>query len=214
MSIATRTANAGDAGFIAWVIQEASRSHLSKGVWDVAFPGPDEDRLAILAQIATTDRVHFAHVSLFRILEEDGRPAAAMCGYEHGAHGIGQLHQAMAEVLTARGYGPAEMTALAERTRSFDATGYVNPDGLWIVEWVATVPESRGRGLVRKLMLEVLDEGRQRGFERAQIGYLLGNLRAKSAYEGVGFRWVEDHCHPAFEADYGEPGIARMQRDL
>ena len=91
---------------------------------------------------------------------------------------------------------------------------YPNPDGLWIVEWVATRPEFRGRALIRRLLREILDLGREEGFQKAQIGYLLGNTRAKSAYEGVGFEWVEEHCHPAFEEDYGTPGIARMQRDL
>ena len=214
MSITTRPATSSDADFIAWVMQEASRSHLPKGVWDLAFPGPDEERLAILAKIASSDRVHFAHTSLFRILEVDGERAVAMCGYECGEHGLEQLTLGMAEVLQQLGWTPSQLVALGERTSSFAATGYVNPDGLWIVEWVATVPEFRGRGLVRKLLLEVLEEGRQRAFTLAQIGYLLGNVRAKSAYEGVGFKWLEDHCHPSFEADYGEPGIARMQRDL
>jgi ribosomal protein S18 acetylase RimI-like enzyme len=214
MSLSIRPANDGDADFIAWVIQEAARSHLPKGLWDMVFPGPDDERLALLAKIATSDRRHFGHCALFRILEEDGRPAAAMCGYEHGEHGFEQLTLAMASVLVEQGWQPAQLVEMGERTKSFSATGYVNPDGLWIIEWVATVPEQRGRGLVRKLMLEVLEEGRQRGFTRAQIGYLLGNVRAKSAYEGVGFQWLEDHCHPTFEADYGAPGLARMQRDL
>jgi hypothetical protein len=30
----------------------------------------------------------------------------------------------------------------------------------------------------------------------------------------VGFKWVEEHCHPDFEADYGTPGLARMQLEL
>ena len=64
------------------------------------------------------------------------------------------------------------------------------------------------------MLLEILEQGREEGFERAQVGYLLGNTRAKCAYERVGFKWVEEHCHPDFEADFGTPGIARMQRDL
>ena len=112
------------------------------------------------------------------------------------------------------GWLPEEMVAVSERSSSFAATGYPSPDGLWILEWVATKPEFRGRGLIRRLLLEVLEEGREQGFEKAQIGYLLGNVAAKGAYEGVGFVWLAEHCHPDFEADYGVPGLARMQREL
>jgi len=214
MNITTRPATAADAPFLAWVIQEAARSHLEKGIWDLSFPGEDAQRLEILATIATTERVHFAHYRLFRIIEADGVPACGMAAYENSEHGIEQLTLGMAEALNGLGWSPEQMLAMGERSGSFGATGYPNDDGLWIIEWVATRPEFRGHGLVRKLMTEVLDIGRERGFTKAQIGYLLGNVRAQHAYEGVGFQWVAEHCHPDFERDYGTPGLARMQRDL
>ena len=214
MAIETRAATAADAEFIAWVIQEAARSHLDKGVWDLAFPGKDAQRLEILAKIATSEKIHFAHFSRFRILEVEGEPAAGLSAYENSQHGVEHVAPGLAEALTSLGWTPEEMQGVGERISSFAATGYPNPDGLWIIEWVATKPEFRGRGLIRRLLLEILEEGREQSFERAQIGYLLGNIRAKGAYEAVGFRWVAEHCHPDFEADYGVPGLARMQRDL
>ena len=48
----------------------------------------------------------------------------------------------------------------------------------------------------------------------AQIGYLLGNNPARNAYQKVGFKWLEDYQHPDFEAAFGTPGVARMQRPL
>jgi GNAT superfamily N-acetyltransferase len=214
MPAETRPATADDAPFLAWVMQEAARSHLEKGFWDVAFPGEDEPRLEILAKIITSERIHFAHFSRFQLLEIDGEPASALSAYENSQHGIEQLTLGMAEVFSQLEWSPEEMLAVRDRSASYAATGYPNPDGLWIVEWVATRPEFRGRALIRRLLLEILDLGREQGFTRAQIGYLLGNTRAKSAYAGVGFKWVEEHCHPAFEEDYGAPGIARMQREL
>lgn len=214
MNVSTRAATADDAPFLAWVMQEAARSHLEKGIWDVNFPGEDAPRLAILAAIATSQHVHFAHFERFRVLEVDGEPACGLATYENSRHGIQHLHLGLAEALSRRGWSPEEILALAGRSASFDAIGYPNEDGLWIIEWVATRPEFRGRALVRRLLSEALESGREQGFRRAQIGYLLGNLRAKNAYEGVGFRQVAEHCHPDFERDYGVPGVARMQRDL
>ena len=58
MRVETRPASAEDAPFLAWVMREAARSHLEKGVWDLMFPGEDEPRLEILEKLATTERVH------------------------------------------------------------------------------------------------------------------------------------------------------------
>ena len=112
------------------------------------------------------------------------------------------------------GWTPKEMLALGERIKAFDTTGYPNADGLWIVEWVATRAEFRGRGLIRRLLDEILQLGRDQAFRRAQIGYMLGNDPAVRAYAKVGFEWVEDHRSRLFEAALGCPGLGRMQMAL
>ncbi|MBW2288500.1 MAG: GNAT family N-acetyltransferase [Deltaproteobacteria bacterium] len=214
MSIATRPATAEDAPFLAWVIQAAARSHLELGIWDLALPGPDAPRLEFLATLAVTDQAHFAHFSRFRVLEVDGVPAAGLSAYENSEHGMEKLALGLVEASRKLAWTQQKLERTIKDTGSFNATGYPSPDGLWIVEWVATRPEFRGRSFMNRMLLEILDEGRALGFERAQIGHLLGNTPARAAYERVGFVWLEDHCHPDFERDYGEPGLARMQRDL
>jgi len=214
MSIATRPARADDAPFLAWVMQEAARSHLELGIWDLGLPGPEAPRLEFLAGLAVTEQEHFAHFSRFRVLEVDGVPAAGLSGYEASQHGMEKLVLGFVEASQKLDWTQQELESALTNTASFSATGYPNPDGLWIVEWVATRPEFRGRSFMNRMLLEILEEGREQGFERAQIGHLLGNTPARTAYERVGFSWVEDHCHPDFERDYGSPGLARMQLDL
>jgi RimJ/RimL family protein N-acetyltransferase len=214
MPTESRPATADDAPFLAWVMQEAARSHLPHGIWDLALPGPDEPRLEFLAALAVSERIHFGHFSRFRVIEVGGTPAAGLAAYENSEHGMAQLGLALVETTQELGWAQEKLEAVIARTGSFSATGYPNDDGLWIIEWVATKPEFRGRSLMNRLLNEILDAGREQGFERAQIGHLLGNTPARSAYERIGFRWIEDHCHPDFERDYGEPGLARMQRDL
>ena len=87
------------------------------------------------------------------------------------------------------------------------------PDDAWIVEWVATRPEHRGKGLVRALLPAVIDLGRRRGHRKFQIGVLIGNTPAQRAYEGAGFAVSDEKRDPAFEATFGAPGIRRMLRD-
>ena len=214
MATESRPATAADAAFLAWVMQEAARSHLERGVWDLMLPGPEVPRLEFLAKLATTEQRHFAHFSRFRVIEVDGQLASGLSAYENAEFGLEKLLLGVVETLEALGRSPDELATVAARGASFYATGYPEIDGIWIIEWVATHPEFRGRGLIRRLLLAILEKGRQRRFAKAQIGYLLGNVRAKSAYEGVGFEWLDEHCHPDFERDYGEPGLARMQLDL
>jgi translation initiation factor 4G len=112
------------------------------------------------------------------------------------------------------GWSESEMSEFGERMLSLGTPFPPTPDEHWVIEWVATVPEFRGRGIVNELMLRILERGRARGFKTAQIGYLLGNLPAQRAYERVGFTTVDEKRDPDFEAVLGCPGIARMLRDL
>ena len=55
MDMTVREGRQGDADFIAWVMQEAGRSHLQKGIWDLALPGPDDKRLGYISQLVKTE---------------------------------------------------------------------------------------------------------------------------------------------------------------
>ncbi|MDH3686223.1 MAG: GNAT family N-acetyltransferase [Myxococcales bacterium] len=210
----TRPATPDDAPFLAWVLQEAARSHLARGVWDLAMPGDEDVRLANLAACIGTDPVHFGHWSRFLVAEVDGEPAAALAGYENRAHGESHMGRALARGLTGRGWTGQQLLEMRDRIAVFETPDYPTPDGVWIVEWVATRPEQRGQGLVRELLEAILEAGRAAGFDRAQIGILIGNEAARHAYERAGFVQIEEHRHPEFERALGSPGLARFQRDL
>ncbi len=64
----------------------------------------------------------------------------------------------------------------------------------WIVEYVA--PTFRKRGVCHQLMLAVLDQGRARGFKRAQITPYADNEASVKAYEKVGFKGNDLTCFP------------------
>jgi ribosomal protein S18 acetylase RimI-like enzyme len=85
---------------------------------------------------------------------------------------------------------------------------------VWIVEHVATKPEFRRRGLVERLIGEILDVGRKRGATVADIGVLIGNDPAQRAYEKCGFEVIDEKRHPDFEAVYGCPGVRSLRRAI
>ena len=115
MSLTVRDATPADAPLIAWVQQEASRSGTPLGFWDLAFPGPDEGRLQLVADIATSERAHFAHVDGFLVAELDGEAVGALSGYAPAKKKLGHFVGAMNVVLERQGWSEAHRRLLGHR---------------------------------------------------------------------------------------------------
>ena len=208
-----RSADRGDSRFVAWVIQEAARSHLPAGVWDFALPDPDR-RIDFLDALASAEARSFFSYQGFLIAELDGSPASALSGYEP-AKALGQtMTDANIEAFAQVGLSEQELALFGERMKMITGAMPETPEDRWVVEWVATAPGFRGRGLAQKLLLEILERGRGLGYAGAQIAFLIGNTPAQRIYERVGFKVVDEKRDPDFEAALGCPGIARMHLDL
>lgn len=63
MGTIIRPATGADTPFVAWVQQEAARSHLPYGFWNLAFLGPDEWRLSLIERIVRAKARSFCHWS-------------------------------------------------------------------------------------------------------------------------------------------------------
>ena len=194
---------------------EASRGHLALGAWDL-YVGDDEPRtLAMLERLAIQPVPSFCRVDGFFVAEVDGEPAAALCGYDPGAPGMTNPDAAIAAaVASALGWGDAERAAADARLEGFATCLSAPPPDVWVVEWVATRPAFRRRGLVRALLAAALDAGRGRGFRASQITLFIGNTPAERAYERAGYAIAGDKRHPAFQRSIGCPGLRRMTRAL
>jgi translation initiation factor 4G len=213
VNVAIRPAVAADAPFVAWVQQEAARSHLPFGFWDLAIPGPDAYRLRLMERIVRAEARSFCHWSGFLVAEVDGAPAAGLSAYDEAPLATGdRFTAALVEALGAEGWDGARLGAMLQRLGPFLSCAPEQPSPAWIVEWVATRPEHRGKGLVRALLQAVLEAGRRRGHALFQIGVLIGNTPAQRAYEGAGFTVVDEKRDDAFAATFGAPGIRRMQQ--
>jgi translation initiation factor 4G len=213
METTIRPAGEADIPFIAWVQQEAARSHLPRGFWDVAFPGDETDRLRIVGRIARAKAKSFCHYGGFLVAEVDGRPAAALSAYTKPSTTAGSLlFEAMGEAYDAEKWNEQRRQEMGMRIAPFLTCIPDTAEDAWVIEWVATLPDYRGRGLVRSLLHAILDRGNANGHAMAQIGVLIGNTPAQRAYEGVGFRVKDEKTHPDFQALLGCPGIRRLLR--
>jgi len=191
----------------------ASRGHLRRGVWDLIAGGSEEDCLDYLRRLALSEPVSLCHHSSFLVAEHDGRPAAALCGFDPRAGGWQTLGDAMQNVQRAIGWTQADEKASADRTAPVWQCTFDTLERAWVVESVATLPEFRRRGLADALMLEILEAGRARGHHLAQLTILIGNIAAQRAYEKAGFTVRDEKRHPDFETAWGAAGFMRMVRE-
>jgi ribosomal protein S18 acetylase RimI-like enzyme len=213
MSVKIRRGEAADAAFLARVMMLASRGHLQRGVWDLIAGGPEDNCLDYLRRLALAQPVSLCHYSSFIVAEHDGRPAAALCGFDPRAGGWQMLGDAMQNVQREMGWTRADEKASADRTAPVWQCTFDTLEGAWVIESVATMPGFRRRGLADSLMAEILEIGRTRGHRIAQLTILIGNVAAQRAYEKAGFRVKDEKRHRDFEAALGAPGFMRMVRD-
>ena len=214
MPLSIRDATPEDAPLIAWVEVEAARSGTPLGFWDVIFPGADQPRLSLIEQIVRSPHASFAHYTGFIVAELDGAPVGAMSGYDPTKKKLGHFARVLNAVLEKNGWNEAHRNLLGMRLVPAASCLSDTPADCWIVEWVALRPEARGKGVAAALLERILQRGRDAGFAKAQISYLIGNTPAQRCYEGAGFETVDEKRDPAFEAIFGRPGTARMLRAL
>ena len=82
MAFHIRRGTADDAEFIAWVMFSSSRSHLTRGLWDVMIGADEAGCLDYLRRLALAEPRSLYHYESFLIAEVAGERAAALCGFE------------------------------------------------------------------------------------------------------------------------------------
>lgn len=175
--------------------------------------GTEEECLAFLRLLSVTEAPHLFHHSCFLVAEVEGRPLAALGGYDPRVLGYPVLREAMAEVLHKMGLSGPDQASMSRSERVLCCIPD-DAEGAWIIDSVATVPEFRRRGIVDKLLEKILEKGRNQGHRRAQINIYIGNIPAQRAYEKHGFKVVDEKRHTAFEEEIGSPGMTRLLCDL
>jgi translation initiation factor 4G len=215
VSATLRRATQDDVAFLAWVALAASRSHVARAVWDL-FHDDAEDAvlLAFLEDLLRAPGPHWCRAENFRIASVDGVPAAALSGYDPAWSGYRDVGAVIEETLEKRGWSEAQSAAAFGRIAPFLEATMKDEPGAWIVEWVATRPAFRRRGLVDALLRAELDAAREAGYRRAQLTILIGNHSAEAAYQRVGFRFADERHSAGFESALGSPGLRQLSLDL
>ncbi|MDY6796437.1 MAG: GNAT family N-acetyltransferase [Actinomycetota bacterium] len=210
MKALIRPAVPGDAAQAARLSYMAGQSHLDVCIYDLMFPGDMERRLEMLGKLFTTKSPSWFHYSHHLVADVDGEVAGSLCGYFDPEAGGRVLRDAYEEA----GMGRRERREMAKRLEPLMRVYPVHGHDIWVVENVAVFPRFRRKGLLDSLLDRILQKGRDRGFKRAELRMLIGNIPAQKAYEKAGFRIVEEFVDTEFEEIFGCPGMARMVVDL
>jgi ribosomal protein S18 acetylase RimI-like enzyme len=213
MDMKIRNARVSDAVFLAWLILTAGRAHVKRGIWEVVLNQPEDDCLGFLEILTVTDTSHLFHHSCYLIAEAEEGPVSGLGAYDPDTQGYPRLLEALPKVYEKLGKLPTTEMAAGEPPK---ITACIPPsvEGAWVIDSVATLPAFRRKGIVDRLLDNVLDLGREKGYPQAQISIYIGNIPAQRAYEKHGFRLLDEWRDPYFEKEIGSPGMARLICDL
>lgn len=214
MPFRIRRGTAGDANFLASVMLSASRAHLKRAIWDLLIGTDEAGCLQYLSRLAIAEPRSLFHYESFQVAELDGKPAAALSGFDMRAAGWALAGEAMAEVQRDLGWTDADVAASQERVAAVWACFPPDVGADWHIENVATCPEYRGRGLASALVDRALRDGKEQGCLLAQISTYLGNDPALSVYKRCGFRVADEKRCPEVESLLGTAGFVRLLREL
>lgn len=175
------------------------------------------DTGAFLEALYRTDACTWGTVADAFILEENGTPVAGASGYVPTADDYRILNSSrLTDLASALNWSAATAELFWQQYEAVWGTELQNmalkPQASWMIEFVAVMPEARGRGLVKGLLNAVLEAGRQQGHSHAGIMVVNGNDWAQRAYEALGFK-----PYVSFAADYFDDrfsGLTRLRMRL
>ena len=214
MKVKIRPAQPDDASLVAWCMLMSGRSHMKIGIWDLIISQPEETCLRFLELLALQGPRHMCYYTEFIVAEVNGKPVAALEGFDPVHNGEETVAEPMNAVVNKTGLTEQDMAPGQQALAAFMKCHSDFMDGAWVIEQVAALPEYRNMGVISRLLEAILDQGRRQGFGLAQVSFYIGNTPAERAYQKAGFKYVDEKRHPDFEALIGCPGIARMARSL
>jgi ribosomal protein S18 acetylase RimI-like enzyme len=214
--LVVRRATRADLSFVAWCNYEATSPAPGFCYWDPLLEGLNTDTMMFIEAVFHADALAWGKVEDFFFVEEQGRLIGGASGFVMDEHDYRPLKLSRLPAV-------AERLGWDEATLARFQAGYemvwndphdvtLKPSAPWVIECVAVVPEARGRGVAKRLMRAILDEGTQRGFSHAAIAVTMGNTSAERVYTGVGFQ-----LYIAYGADYFDgtfPGTTKYRMRL
>jgi ribosomal protein S18 acetylase RimI-like enzyme len=217
-----RSASHADIPFLARIHYEATLPPSDQCFWDELLVGTNTTSLSFIEAMLQADASNWGNVGDCFVLEEwgseeQGNPVAAAAGYRPYAEDYRILDLSRLDGIAHRlGWSNMVTQQFHQRYQQmFDNDPqpiFFMPQADWMIEFVAVLPEARGRGLAKVLLRAILEEGRSRGHTHAGIAVINGNEIARRTYESLGFRPYQSYYAEYFEGTF--PGITKFRMAL
>jgi len=207
MNIKIRKATEEDAPLLALSILESSRSGKKKGLFDVIFNTSDTDEvLKNLEKLTTTKTKSYCHYSNFLVATVDGVDAGSLCGYEPRI----ATHEIFAKAMMELGYDDsyeARLSTYRLVEPEFDKKTF-------LLDFMAVKDEFHEFSVLKELVQKSLLTARLKGYRIVQTMVEIGSVETILVYKKLGFTEIDERKSDLYEAEYGRPGIVRLQIHL
>ncbi|MBW4441123.1 MAG: GNAT family N-acetyltransferase [Plectolyngbya sp. WJT66-NPBG17] len=220
-TLRTRKGTIADIPFLARIQYEASLPPLNHCFWDDVLQGTGTSALRFIEAMLSANASNWGNVSDFLILEEQKKTVAAAAGYTPNSEDYCPLRLSGLDEI-AQDLNWSKETTGEFRDRYEESWGgdvrpfFLTSQATWIIEYVAVVPEARGRGLGKMLLKALLEEGRAKQHSHAGIMVINGNEVARRAYESIGFKpyltFHADYFSKQYNIDF--PGVTKFSLNL
>jgi hypothetical protein len=207
MNIKIRKATEKDAPLLAHSMLDSSRAGKKKGLFDVVFNTTDT-KVVIerLEKLTTTKTKSYCHFSNFLIATVDGVDAGSLCGYEPRIATYEIFTKAMAE-LNCDGSYEDRLIAYRQVEPQFDKKTF-------LLDFMAVKDEFHEFSVLKELVQKSLLTARLKGYRIVQTMIEIGSVEAILVYKKLGFSEIDERRSDLYEAEFGRPGIVRLQIHL
>jgi len=207
MNIKIRKATEKDALLLAESMLDSSRAGKPKGLFDVVFNTSDKTLLLKhLQSLTTTKTKHYCHYSNFLVATVDGVDAGSLCGYEPRIATREIFEKAMSELGCAEGF-EARLSAYRLVEPEFDKKTF-------LLDFMAVKDEFHEFSVLKELVQKSLLTARLKGYHFVQTMIEIGSVEAILVYKKLGFSEIDERRSDLYEAEFGRPGIVRLQIHL
>ncbi len=207
MNIKIRKATQNDASLLATAMLESSRSGKKKGLFDLLFNTNDESELLVwLEKLTATTTKSYCHFSNFLIATVDGSVAGVLCGYEPRI----STHEIFAKAMAELGFDEhyeERLVAYRQVEPQFDKKTF-------LLDFMAVKDEFHEFSILKELVQKSLLTARLKGYRMVQTMIEIGSVEALLVYKKLGFSEIDERKSAAYEAEFGRPGIVRLQIHL
>ncbi len=221
-----RPSTVEDAPFLAETLLGAFESHMKEGLLSSQLPPgtSEETKLALVAEaMAVTDaggkegKTSAFTWQHFLVCEADGVVAGALVPFAHADHPESfELFGERFLAAVGRRLGKEACDRATELNEQLISGWKLvrSSKTCFHIEIVFIRQQFRGKGVLDVLMNEGFRIARGRGFEAANISVVTENIRARRAYERLGFETFFAFSYPQMARYYGATGFTLLNKKL